>query len=71
MLSLVLAVTLAAGNAPERTPERIYATVAIHGRVVLDNFSTDTGMPAVVFDHWRHRVLFTCRVCHVDVGFAM
>ncbi len=25
----------------------------------------------VVFDHWLHRSMFTCRVCHVDVGFAM
>jgi c(7)-type cytochrome triheme protein len=73
VLALVLAVALAApaADGPEHKPEPVYATVAIHGRVVLDNFSTDTGMPAVVFDHWRHRVLYTCRVCHVDVGFAM
>ncbi|MGB8325441.1 MAG: c(7)-type cytochrome triheme domain-containing protein, partial [Candidatus Acidiferrum sp.] len=24
-----------------------------------------------VFDHWLHRSKFTCKVCHVDVGFAM
>ena len=23
------------------------------------------------FDHWLHRSKFTCRVCHVDIGFAM
>lgn len=41
------------------------------GRVVLDNFSTAARMPAVVFEHWSHRGRFTCRLCHVDVGFGM
>jgi len=41
------------------------------GRVVLDNFSSRAGVPPVAFNHWRHRALFTCRLCHVDVGFAM
>lgn len=42
-----------------------------YGRVVLDNFSRNAGMAPVVFDHWHHRTMFTCRVCHIDVGFAM
>jgi c(7)-type cytochrome triheme protein len=41
-----------------------------YGKVILDNYSgAEPG--AVVFDHWLHRSKFTCRVCHVDVGFAM
>ncbi len=41
-----------------------------YGKVILDNYSAaEPG--AVVFDHWLHRSMFTCRVCHVDVGFAM
>ena len=41
-----------------------------YGKVILDNYpKTEPG--AVVFDHWLHRSKFTCRVCHVDVGFAM
>lgn len=28
-------------------------------------------MAPVEFEHWRHRALYTCRLCHVDVGFAM
>ncbi|MGB8010093.1 MAG: c(7)-type cytochrome triheme domain-containing protein [Terriglobales bacterium] len=41
-----------------------------YGKVILDNYpGTEPG--AVVFDHWLHRSKFTCRVCHVDVGFAM
>ncbi len=49
------------------TPER----PADLGRVVLDASSSRAGMAPVQFDHWRHRALFTCRLCHVDVGFAM
>lgn len=41
-----------------------------YGKVILDNYSA-TGPGAVVFDHWLHRSMFTCRLCHVDVGFAM
>lgn len=42
-----------------------------HGRVVLQRGTRRAGVPPVGFDHWRHRALFTCRLCHVDVGFAM
>jgi c(7)-type cytochrome triheme protein len=42
------------------------------GKVVLDNYASKPGSPgAVVFDHWLHRSKFTCRLCHVDIGFAM
>lgn len=42
-----------------------------YGRVVIDNGSTAAKMPPVVFEHWAHRGSFTCRLCHVDIGFAM
>lgn len=43
-----------------------------YGKVVLDNYASKPGSPgAVVFDHWLHRSKFTCRLCHVDIGFAM
>ena len=42
-----------------------------YGRVVINNHSTKAGLPPVVFEHWLHRAMFTCRFCHVDVGFAM
>lgn len=41
------------------------------GRVRLNNSSRQAGMAPVVFDHWLHRAKFTCRLCHVDIGFAM
>lgn len=42
-----------------------------YGRVVIGNFSRQAGMAKVVFNHWLHRSQFTCRVCHVDIGFFM
>lgn len=41
-----------------------------YGEVILKGDSANR-QNAVVFDHWLHRAKFTCRVCHVDVGFAM
>src|SRR5512139_3672621 len=42
-----------------------------YGRVVINNYSEKAGLAPVVFDHWVHRAEFTCRVCHVDITFAM
>jgi c(7)-type cytochrome triheme protein len=42
-----------------------------YGRVVINNYSKTSHISPVVFDHWLHRAKFTCRVCHVDIGFAM
>lgn len=42
-----------------------------YGRVIINNYATKNAMAAVTFDHWRHRDKYTCRLCHVDIGFAM
>jgi len=42
-----------------------------YGRVVLNNYAEKADMAPVVFDHWLHRSNFTCRLCHVDIAFAM
>jgi c(7)-type cytochrome triheme protein len=42
-----------------------------YGRVTLNEYSPQAGMPAVVFDHWVHRKNYSCRLCHVDIGFGM
>lgn len=42
-----------------------------YGKVVMNNYSEKAGISPVVFDHWVHRSRFTCRLCHVDIGFAM
>lgn len=41
------------------------------GRVVLAQQARKAKVAPVVFDHWVHRARYTCRVCHVDVGFAI
>jgi len=41
-----------------------------YGRVVINNYRSK-GIVPVVFDHWLHRAKFTCRLCHIDIGFAM
>lgn len=41
------------------------------GRVVLDKGLDKGPVAPVVFDHWLHRAKYTCRLCHVDIGFAM
>ncbi len=45
------------------------AVHAEYGDVVMNNFSDASGMRPVVFPHWFHRVRFTCKVCHADLGF--
>jgi len=42
-----------------------------YGKVILDSHASPAGPGAVLFDHWLHRAKFTCRLCHVDIGFAM
>ncbi len=42
-----------------------------YGKVILNNYSEKAGLAPVVFDHWIHRSKFTCRLCHVDIAFAM
>ncbi len=42
-----------------------------YGTTVIDTASTENGIAAVAFPHWLHRSKYTCRLCHVDIGFAM
>ncbi|MFA7384375.1 MAG: c(7)-type cytochrome triheme domain-containing protein [Desulfurivibrionaceae bacterium] len=42
-----------------------------YGNVQMDNFTGPKGVAPVVFKHWLHRARYTCRLCHVDLGFAM
>ncbi|HEY5973101.1 MAG TPA: c(7)-type cytochrome triheme domain-containing protein [Geobacteraceae bacterium] len=42
-----------------------------YGNVLIDNYASKAGLNPVVFEHWVHRSKFTCRLCHVDIGFAM
>lgn len=42
-----------------------------YGNVVMNNGSEAAKIAPVVFSHWLHRAKYTCRLCHVDLGFAM
>ena len=42
-----------------------------YGTIVIDTISTANNIAAVEFTHWFHRSKYTCRLCHVDIGFAM
>jgi c(7)-type cytochrome triheme protein len=42
-----------------------------YGKVVINGSSQKEGLAPVVFDHWLHRAKYTCRLCHVDIGFAL
>jgi c(7)-type cytochrome triheme protein len=44
---------------------------AEYGRVIMNAQSAKGGMAAVAFDHWLHRAKYTCRLCHVDIGFGL
>ncbi|MGW8322919.1 MAG: ABC transporter permease subunit, partial [Thermodesulfobacteriota bacterium] len=70
LLLVVAGVSLAVAGVgriplPEPLPEDKY------GNLIMDRASSKAGLSPVVFSHWRHRVYFTCRVCHTDLGFVM
>lgn len=72
-LGAVLLFALASPS-PARSAMPIFPDAAppeLFGRVVLEGASSLAGVAPVVFDHWRHRANFSCRLCHIDVGFAM
>ena len=50
---------------------RIIVAPHEYGRVIIANYSARAGLAPVVFNHWVHRAQYTCRLCHVDIGFAM
>jgi c(7)-type cytochrome triheme protein len=41
------------------------------GNVLMTRTTAHSAMKSVVFPHWRHRMLYTCRVCHLELDFAM
>jgi c(7)-type cytochrome triheme protein len=66
LLFLFAGLALAQGGVKHRRPLPYQ-----YGRVIINNYSEKAAMAPVVFDHWLHRAKYTCRVCHVDIGFSM
>lgn len=65
-LSVVVQTATAEGGLSKKRP-RPY----LYGNVVMATTSAGAGVQSVSFDHWYHRQHFTCRLCHVDLAFAM
>ncbi len=47
------------------------ATPARYGNIIINRSSEANGQPPVSFSHWSHRMLYTCRVCHLELGFEL
>lgn len=42
------------------------------GTVLMErNTKNSKAISPVLFPHWAHRSAYTCKVCHIDLGFAM
>lgn len=48
-----------------------HETRAEYGDIVLNNFSDASGIRPVIFPHWFHRIRYSCKTCHSDIGFQM
>jgi c(7)-type cytochrome triheme protein len=70
-MALLLAVLAASASAQEAPGRKRRAPPQEYGRVLLGTHAAKAKLAPAVFDHWRHRARYTCRACHVDVGFAM
>lgn len=46
-------------------------THAEYGDIVLNNFSDESGIRPIIFPHWFHRIRYSCKTCHSDLGFQM
>ena len=42
-----------------------------YGTLMMYQKSRKAGMKPAVFAHWSHRAKYSCRVCHLDLGFSM
>jgi c(7)-type cytochrome triheme protein len=75
LYALICAVFFLAGSGPGLAqiylPQPPPEQPSDYGKVIIGKTSSTTGPGPVVFDHWLHRAKFTCRLCHVDIGFAM
>ncbi len=43
---------------------------AEYGDVVLNNYSSDAGVRPVIFPHWFHRIRYSCKSCHSELGIV-
>lgn len=41
-----------------------------YGDILMDRVSSKNDAKPVYFSHWRHRIKYSCRVCHFELDFA-
>ena len=44
---------------------------AEYADVVINNYSDKAKVRPVIFPHWFHRIRYTCKVCHADLGIKL
>lgn len=69
---VLLAASLTLAAAP-RMPFRLPRTPSprLFGTLLISRATTGTPSKSVVFPHWKHRAKYTCRVCHLELDFAL
>jgi c(7)-type cytochrome triheme protein len=61
---------LAAAQPADRFPLRPNAPPVLYGDLLIQRSTAGTAVQAVAFSHWKHRLRYTCRVCHLELDFA-
>lgn len=41
---------------------------AEYGNIVMNEYSDAAGVRPVIFPHWFHRIRYSCKACHADLG---
>lgn len=65
MACFLCAVALLATLSPMREAR------AEFGDIVMNNSSEASNIEPVVFPHWFHRIRYTCKACHSDLGIKL
>lgn len=71
ILAVYLLLFFQKGEAVARFREISPEPPETYGNILLNRKSSGAGQLPVAFSHWRHRTLYTCRVCHLELGFEM
>lgn len=69
LLVLAVAVTAEAQRFRFRLPPR--PAPPLFGNVFIRRGTANGSAKGVTFSHWTHRLRYTCRVCHLELDFAM
>lgn len=67
----VCALAFAQGDVSAGTGFKKLKPAGAYGATVIDrNTKEHKSVKPVIFPHWPHRVTYSCKACHTDLGFA-